>query len=274
MFQFICFFFLVIFGFQSYADTEETNAPTQVTLSADQVGKALSSVDHENQQWRFSVTPIMWLPGAAGQFTEGPLVLEFDVSTSDRVSQLNPGGEIFLELSNGKWSFVLQPQFSDETVDGTLHSPYGSVPAEIRSDTLAFDFWAARRFTGKNVWMEVLLGGKSFDMQVKTKTVLGTGKTTIDWWDPMVGVRGQYQITEHWDVEGLVTAAGFGLSDTTSEGSYEARASVNYAPNDKWRFLLGYRTYDVTNKEHEGRTQSEKFDLKMRGPFLAIGYKF
>jgi hypothetical protein len=139
---------------------------------------------------------------------------------------------------------------------------------------LAFDFWAARRFAGKNAWVEVLLGGKSFDMQVKTKTVLGNGKTTIDWWDPMVGVRGQYQITQHWDVEGLVTAAGFGLSDTTSEGSYEARASVNYAPSDKWRFLLGYRTFDVTNKENEGGAAPEKFDLKMRGPFLAIGYKF
>jgi len=267
--------FIISLSFSASAESENNQPAQPIVLDAEKVGEALAAASSEqNQNWRFSVTPVVWLPGITGTFVDGPFTLEFEKSTSERVSELTPGGEIFLELSNGKWSFVLQPAFSDISMDATLKSPYGELPGELRAETLALNFWGAHRWSGQNAWIEILVGGQVLDMKVKTKTLLGTDKKTVDWVDPMLGLRGQYQIAKKWQVEGLVTAAGFDLSDTTSEENYETRLGVKFTPNDSWNFMLGYRTIDTTNKEKESTENPEKLKTKLRGPFISLGYKF
>ena len=247
-------FFGLIFSFvlSTFAETPNPPQPAApVILDAAKVGEALAAASGpENQTWRFSVTPVVWLPGVNGTFVDGPFTLEFDQSTGDRVDEFSPGGEIILELSNGKWSFVLQPKFSDETMDATLRSPFGVLPAELRSETLALDFWGAHRWSGQNAWIEVLIGGQVLDMQVKTKTLLGNSKKSVDWIDPMLGLRGQYQIAKQWQIQGMITAAGFNLSDTTSEENYETRLGVNFTPSNRWSFMLGRYQHKVEGYSH------------------------
>src|SRR5690606_33770093 len=111
------------------------------------------------------------------------LTTTFDASQSDRINNFHPSGELFLEFTNGKWTFVFQPQYSEVDLDGNLTTPLGDLPLEIRTDSLLIEYWGARRFGNENAWVEALFGGRYVKIKSEAHSPIVDNKAQHDWHD-------------------------------------------------------------------------------------------
>ena len=63
--------------------------------------------------------------------------------------------------------------------------------------------------------------------------------TSVDWVDPIVGVRGAIALSERWTLSGFADVGGF---DGSSDLSWEVYGGANYAFAERWAATIGFTT--------------------------------
>ena len=84
--------------------------------------------------------------------------------------------------------------------------------------------------------------------------------------DPIVGVRGQHALSDHWILAGRGDIGGFGAG---SELSWQLEAYVLFRLSTVVDLGLGYRYLDILYEEDGG-----EIELAFRGPVLGAGIRF
>lgn len=220
--------------------------------------------------WSGQATLYGWLPVINGK-QEGPdgrPLIELD--TSDVLSALDMafmGNAVF---RHGRFGIMLDAVYADLGTDGTWIQNRVSTETTTR---LGFYTAAAmyRLHEGEGSFIDVYGGARYFDASVdfrlSTTRIERSFRQSLDWTDPVLGLRGGLPLGERWSLSGFADVGGFGSG---SDMSWQVYGGANYAFNDNWGATLGYRYVSIEKSVNSRAT----LDIDLQGPLLGITYRF
>ncbi len=219
--------------------------------------------------WSTRLTLYGWLPSISGS-QSGPDEVPFvNLDATDVLDALQGAFFGTAEVRKGKIGFLLDYVYADLSSDGTTKRL--DLPVDVGTTVSMGTFAVAYRVHEQpDAFVDVFGGARPFSVEASgslTLPVVGDidRSTTVDWVDPLVGVRGHYQFAPDWGFTGILDVGGFQSDDT----SWEAIGTVNYDFNETVSALLGYRYLSIDYESDKAR-----LDLALEGPMLGIAFKF
>lgn len=221
--------------------------------------------------WSGQATVYGWIPAVNGA-QEGrggePVV---DLDQQNVLSRLDMAFMGAAEIRKDRFGLLLDIVYADlsndgEWVGGRLETETGlrlgmySVAAAYRvheADRTFVDLYAGARFFDTKLSFD--FSTPDFDARDRD--------ASLDWADPIVGVRGAMPLSERWSVSGFADVGGFDAGDDLS---WEVYGGVNYALTDAWAATLGYRYMSILYQA----TDRAKLDIDVQGPVIGITYAF
>ena len=248
-------------------------APGSVLLA--QAGA--SATDAAPGGWQFTIAPYLWAPRTEIDLTLGPLTRSTTIEFfDDVVDNLNLGFTGHFEANWREWTGLLDLLYLKLGKDETTAA---GIQTDLDYEQLFFEFGGTYRFatlpvgrTGR-ITLEALAGGRL--MYVDAELTIGaqsrSRSTTLV--DPMFGGRIAYHITDTVALWFRGDVAGFGISDSQSELTYNLIAGLN------WRFthvaaaFVGWRYMHVDVEKGTG-VGTLDVDVSFNGPFLGVNFYF
>jgi hypothetical protein len=237
----------------------------------------VSATDASPGGWQFTIAPYLWAPRTEIDLTVGPLTRSTTIDFfDDIVDNLDLGFSGHFEATWREWTGLLDLLYLKVGKDETTGA---GIPTDLDYEQLFFEFGGTYRFatlpvgrTGR-ITLEALAGGRL--MYVDTELAIGaqsrSRSTTLI--DPMFGGRIAYHITDTVALWFRGDVAGFGISDSQSELTYNVIAGVN------WRFtrvasaFMGWRYMHVDIEKDSGLGRLDT-DVSFNGPFLGVNFYF
>lgn len=221
--------------------------------------------------WHGQATIYGWLPTINGAQTgrNGEPIVDLD--TNDVLSSLDMAFMGAAVIRKDKWGLLLDAVYADlssdgEWVRGRVKTETGvrlgmyTVAAAYRpwEDGRSFvDVYGGARFYNTRLTFDIdptLLPGRS-------------GDVTVDWVDPIVGVRGGMPLSDRWSLAGFADVGGF---DGNDDMSWEVYGGANYAFTDRWEGTIGYRYMSILYQASD----RARLDINIQGPVFGVTYKF
>jgi hypothetical protein len=234
-----------------------------------------------SKNWEFALAPLyIWGVNMDGEMTlkdrTQSLQLDFD--------QIFDNLEViftfhFEGLYKKKWGFLFDLNYVDLSDSTTLPGP-GAANINLDFEQVIVELGGIYRFYEKGPHTFEGLGGARFwDLDAEVNITGGPPPVprNIDakqeWWDPILGLRYKWQISEKWmlTLRGDI-GVGFGAGDT-SDSTWNAIGLIHFQPWKHVGFLGGYRALDVDYETGSG-INTFKFDMLMQGPALAFNFTF
>ncbi|UCD87111.1 MAG: hypothetical protein JSV01_04920 [Desulfobacterales bacterium] len=212
--------------------------------------------------WEFRFVPFLWassLTGELGPKTR-PATVNMDFSDLFEMTEAGFTGEIDATYKEDWW-FAVEGQYLELEEKGT-----GPGGARVKADVT---FGIASFVVGKRLIqnIDVYTGGRYLHMDTDVSL---TGVPTIgkkeEWVDPIIGFRIRADATEKLFIRFGMDVGGFGVN---SDFTYAFLSNVNYAFNDRYSAIFGYRMLDV-----EYDKGGFLFDAKMDGLLLGLAITF
>jgi hypothetical protein len=227
--------------------------------------------DVEPSSWSYEVQLYMlavWIQGDS-QMGRIPQDFDVDVGPDDIFSNLDLGGMAHFEAHEaggvGLWLDYAFMDLSMSNDNGLIQSQtgvyqgifelFGTYRVPLRKGS--FDYFAGVRW-----WHN------TFDFSMNSLSA----SRTIDWYDPVVGIRWTTPIDEDWHFRVRADIGGFTLgSDFTSA----VEVGMMYDINNKWQVDMRLKSLWVDYTEGKSETP-DRFTYKTInfGPILGITYKF
>ncbi len=221
--------------------------------------------------WSGQATIYAWIPAVNGT-QEGrdgkPLV---NLNQNDVLSRLDMAFMGAAEIRKDRFGLLLDAVYADFSNEGEW------IQGRVKTDTgvrLGMYTVAAayRVYDVDRTFVDAYAGARFFNTRLTfgiDTTLLGSadGDVTVNWADPIVGIRGATPLSERWTVSGFADVGGF---DGSSDLSWELYGGANYAFTDSWAGTIGYRYLSILYEAGD----RAKLDLDIQGPVLGITYKF
>ncbi len=250
---------------------------------------AVAAEDPFDGNWRFSVTPYLWLPSISGSTTfvapnGGGTSLSTDVNADSYLSSLKAAFMITGEVRKGEWSAFtdyIYLSFDNQKsavrgVTGPLGNPIGSIDAGS-SGSLKGSVWTlAGSYTAwrdKGSQLDVLAGFRYLSLEGKLNwslagplgalTPTGTVSKDFDKWDGIVGVKGRVKFGDTPWFMPYYADIGSGAANWT----WQALLGVGY------QYGWGAVTLSVRNLSYTFNG-SDKSDVRFTGPALSATFAF
>jgi hypothetical protein len=259
----------------SAAGESVVTALTPGSVLLEQAGA--SATDAAPGGWQFTIGTYLWAPRTEIDLTLGPLSRSTTIDFfSDVTDNLNLGFTGHFEANWREWTGLLDLLYLKLGKDQTLT---GGLESDLDFQLLFFEFGGTYRLatlpagrTGR-ITLEGLAGGRL--MYVDAELTIGgqsrSRSTTLI--DPMFGGRIAYHITDTIALWFRGDVAGFGISDSQSELTYNLIAGLN------WRFapvasgFVGWRYMHVDIERGTGLGTLDT-ELSFNGPFLGVNVHF
>lgn len=221
--------------------------------------------------WTGQATIYGWLPAVSGAQVgrDGQPIVDLD--QENVLSRLDMAFMGAAEIRKDRFGLLLDVVYADlsndgEWLQGRLETETGlrlgmySVAAAYRvhdADRTFVDLYAGARFFDTKL---------SFDFS--TPNFDGRDRdTSLDWTDPIVGVRAATPLSGNWSVSGFADVGGF---DGRDDLSWEVYGGLNYAIAADWSATLGYRYMSILYQASD----RAKLDIDVQGPVIGITYAF
>lgn len=248
-----------------------------INIACAQNNNANSPIPATSSEWRFEVTPYLWLTGIKGTMNlDNGLARSADFSSSNVLSNLKSGGMIAAEAHKGNWGIM------GDLISATLQNS-GSIPVAGGAATVADKITLQQTvLTGaatytlantKDMYVDALLGVRAIDVTATLNgNLVGTpikeaiSKTTSTV-DPIIGAKGRYRIADSsWYIPAY---ADIGSGGGTTNLTWQVMAGVGKSFGSLIDVSLTYRAlyYDM---KAGGVLQK----TTMQGPQAAITFKF
>ncbi len=235
-------------------------------------------------EWRVLASPYVWAPSMKGDVTVGGLKGEVDKSFSEIFGHLDSvfmGNVEITDLTLGFYLDGVHAQTSeshminDQKVDAATTQTSLALGAFYRVYEKSLGgltvFGEPRVFA-----VEPSLGIRWTKLKAKVEIDQSATqqKKTVDWVDPLVGLRLSADLTEQWTLLGQAEVGGM---DTASKKTFSAQAYLGYRT-----YLSRYPTvvrvgYRLLSQEYEtGDFTGNKFryDVTQRGPVIGLTMRF
>lgn len=226
--------------------------------------------------WQFTLAPYLWTPRTEIDLAVGTLTRSTTIDFSDIVDDLNFAFTGHFEASWREWTALLDLMYLKLGKDET--TPAG-VQTELDYQQLFFEFGGTYRLatlpvgrTG-HISFEALAGGRV--MYVDTELTTGGQSRSRDATlvDPMFGGRLAYHITDSVALWLRGDVAGFGLSDSQSQITYNVIAGLSWRFTRVASLFAGWRYMHVEIEKGSGARTLDA-DLSLNGPFLGFNFYF
>lgn len=212
-----------------------------------------------DDDWHFTVIPYLWLPSVNGKMNislpQGSGSDDFNIKSSDFLSNLSFAAMLTMEVEKGRWSLlsdIMYVDFSDDNRQVTFpRLPGGRLEVKGETGLKAFVFEIAPAYSvyrSESVRFDLLAGLRyaGFDSKVTldVSTPLPvqfpsrTFSDKIDLVDPIVGIKGRFELGKGWFVPYYFDAGGFGINN---EWSWQAFGGVGYRFSKLFSMVLAYR---------------------------------
>lgn len=232
----------------------------------------ITSPEPAGEGWWFRVAPYGWLTAIEGDVGVGPLSTPVDVSMSDTLDSLDMTFMGVFEAGYGPWSLGVDVM-------------YGKLSQDIEAGGHLFDSF---RFEQKQWFITPVVGYRIVDtgsyqmglyagaritaleVDLTGRLAHHSGEITrgedSSWADPIVGLRGQANMGDHWFFRYSGDIGGFGVN---SDLVWSAFAGFGYSFNENASVLLGYRGLglDYTKDEFS-------LDIISHGPIMGAEFRF
>jgi hypothetical protein len=226
--------------------------------------------------WQFTIAPSVWVPRTRIDLTVDDLGRSASLEFPDVVEDLRFGFTTHFDASWREWTLLLDVLYFKLEKDDTTGA---GVPTEVDLQEVLVELGATHRLAtipvGRSggITLEPLAGARL--MYVDTEISIGRrlrlhSSTLID---PMVGGRVAYHVTDAMALWVRADAAGFGISDSQSQLTYNLIAGLS------WRFAraasvhAGWRYMRFDIEKGRGATRLA-VDLSMNGPFVGLSAHF
>lgn len=222
-----------------------------------------------DDDWHFMLIPYLWLPSINGKMNISPPHAsgsnDFDLSSSSYMDNFKFAALLTMEAEKGNWSFLtdfMYVDFSDSgqhvtfpnlpggrvdvTADTGLQALIlegGAAYSLYRSESIKFDFLAGVRYMALD---------SNATLNFSTTLPVGIPSRNFsfkkDLVDPIVGIKGRFELGKGWFIPYYFDAGGFGINN---EWSWQAYGALGYHFSKLFSMTLGYRhlQYNFDNNE-------------------------
>jgi opacity protein-like surface antigen len=221
--------------------------------------------------WKYSLTTYIGLTNT-GVSVETPTgeTVDAELSFSDALKDLDFAFSAIFEARKGKWSLLADGLYVSLSPTNSTPGPLTESVTVQTQSTIISGYAAYRVFEAPSFAVDLAGGFRWANVDSDVSTSGGTiGDTKFNssdnWADPVIGVRVSTQISEKVSAILFADYGGFSGDSTT----WQTLVSVDYALNDRWILLGGYR-YMEFDREIDGRD----FSMDQSGMFVGATYKF
>ena len=254
-----------------------------------------AAADEEPSPWRFETELYAWIPGMYGTVNVKGHTARLDVTPGDLLSAVFDGDALaaagYFSVAYDRWS-----AFADvfggggkQDVDEIVPTPFCnlSVNAKDRMRFVIADFalgYELGRFTlprrRQPLRLGVYAGARYVYLYNKLRGGIaviggqqygGTTSDSLDWADPIVGVRWSVPLLDAVSSTFRADVGGFGASSKLDWGLvFDVRYWLSWHPWSTEPYLAaGYRLVAFDRSPGASTT-----DLQMRGPLAGMGFTF
>ncbi len=263
---------------------------------ADDVAQA-SGTEASSSEWEVSLAAYLWGAELIGDVEADGVETHVDMSFSDILENLNLGAMVFGAARYGRWVGMLDTLFMQLEDDpsfrrsGVFPGVTNTARIDVELNQLLLDLKGGYRLLDRGVpWVEGedgrrltldLLGGGRYwyigtDIHARA-SVAGVGfarevSDSLDWIDPLVGLRVRADLTDRLALMVIGDFGGFGIG-SASNSTWQLQGFFGWRVSDRWRLHAGYRALDIRRVNGSG-TAKTTTDMQMRGPLLGLSYTF
>lgn len=259
-------------------------------------------------RWRFQLTPYAWLPEMKGSATVRgmkqpvslslcdlfPLVDEFDVIVPLQVEARHGRWKLWLDVQYMKMHDRLRQSISKQvgpiivTANGTVNVNMRMLLTEFGVDYELFKLPLGQD-QARKLRFDVRAGGRYIYMKsevgiaIQGAAQIGPGDVLVpigglardsgggrEWIEPLVGAGVTLDINERLKLMARGDIGGFGLG---SDLTWQVVGGVEWELCDWAAIFAGYRLLDIDFQEGSGQSKFA-FNVQMRGPYLAVIFRF
>jgi hypothetical protein len=235
-------------------------------------GQAAKGQDLESDRWQLSVTPYIWMTGMNGDVKVRGAEAEIDVGFDDIWDALDFAGQVHIEAQKGRWGLLLDPTYMALSADKELNV----ADAEMEIDIWIVEFGGFYRimdspgFKGRPMSLDVLAGGRYWDMETQLDIGALSGDAHSNWVDPFIGLRWVTQLTDRLLLHVRGDIGGLAVYDDASEFTWNVYAGLGFKLSEKMTLVTGYRALDLDREEGDDL----ETDLTMAGPEIGLHIQF
>jgi hypothetical protein len=234
---------------------------------------AFSQDRKSEEDWQFRMVPYAWVSALNGEVGLGPIVTDVNLSMSDILSNAEGALMLGLDARKGRWNIgtdLFWAQLSDSAA-----TPRGEVftNAEITVNQILWTQtvgYSVVKEKDQNIDFFTGFRLMYIDTELKLDGGLASSrKTTADeyWMDPIVGVRGQFDIANtDLFIRGMGDIGGFSVS---SQLTWQALMALGYQYSESTVFGAGYRALG-----YDYRDNLFSYDAIQHGPVLGLEFYF
>ena len=169
-----------------------------------------SASAQESDEWKFRITPYLWMLGLDGTTAAFGQDVDVDKSFSDILDVLNIALSANMELSKGNFFIVFDPLYAALEADFVGPGP-GPVGGKIEIDMVIADLNVGYSFDEN---FGIYAGARYYDQDITiTPNLLPQQSLGDDWTDIIVDLRAGGKVSENWSFMGKLDGAVAGDSE-------------------------------------------------------------
>jgi opacity protein-like surface antigen len=226
-------------------------------------------------EWSGSVTLYGWLPwmDVKASPNNGSGSTSTTVSASDFLDALKFAFFAAGEVHYGRVGLLQDFVYADLGNSGKLSGPFSSkVDVDIKKllSTTALGYQV---YVEDGYLVEPYAGARyvsiKTDVTIKGGGPLGLNKSAdvdVDWWDPVIGVRGRVPLTEELSATGFANIGGFGVG---SKFTWEVFGGLDYAFTERFSANAGFRYLSIDYDASDADVEMEVY-----GPVIGATLRF
>jgi len=210
-----------------------------------------------DEQWHYELTPYAWGVATTTTARLGPLSIDTSASFSDLLSNLDFALAGWFEARKGRWAVVFDGFYAK------ISDSKGNVEAKVTEEL--YGLGGAWRALEGPIPVDLIAGLRYNYIKPTIETPAISRSRSKDAFDPLIGVRGQLPLSQHWSL------IGYGDVGTFNGHPYawQLLAGANYAYSDTRIVKFGYRRYRIKFSEND-------FEIRntLEGFYLGLGFGF
>lgn len=238
------------------------------------------------KDWEFEIWGYGIAAGITGDVGFRQANVEVDVDFSDILENLDFGFMGLAQARKGQWSYILDGIYMKLSADNSFtrrNLLTASVDVEIEQSQLS-GFVGYRFFEGEGnsifikPTIDFLVGARYNHLSVELggqASPLGLispsqRKESVDWVDPVIGLRGIAFLN---DKTRVIISGDYGGFGAGSDQAWQTLLGLRYTFSNGIDVFGGYRAFGFDYEDGTGPSRIA-FDLIYHGPMLGMGYKF
>lgn len=225
--------------------------------------------------WTYKVSPYGWAAGMKGDVGMfGAPVASVDIKFVDVFDAIDWGNfpaVAFINAEARREEFGVFGDLVHLALAADATGPRGRINIDLSLQaTIASALATYRVVEEEGSYLDLMAGVRYWNVDAKLNL---SGQAAAagfsdggSWVDPMIGVKGQYDINDTYFLEGWAMYGGFGVA---ADMDWDVYGALGYRANDKWTLQAGWRHLEIDYTKN-----SFVFDLAMSGPMFQATYRF